>query len=83
MAEKVAHLKSIAALPIGVGFGIRDAESAARVSQTADAVIVGSALVRHIAESNDHPETIRDKVADELRAMREAMDAQQPAVAVS
>lgn len=83
VAEKVGHLKSIAALPIGVGFGIRDAESAARVSQAADAVIVGSALVRHIAESNDHPETIRDKVADELRAMRAAMDAQQPAAAVS
>lgn len=83
VAEKVNHLKSIAALPIGVGFGIRDAESAARISQAADAVIVGSALVRHIAESSDHPETIRDRVTEELRAMRQAMDAQQPAVAAS
>lgn len=83
VAEKVGHLKSIAALPIGVGFGIRDAESAARVSQAADAVIVGSALVRHIAESSDHPEVIRDRVTEELRAMRQAMDAQQPAVAAS
>ncbi|RRQ20843.1 tryptophan synthase subunit alpha [Thiohalobacter thiocyanaticus] len=83
VAEKVGHLKSIAALPIGVGFGIRDAESAARISQVADAVIVGSALVRHIAESTDHPETIKDKVAEELRAMRAAMDAKQPAAAVS
>lgn len=83
VAEKVGHLKSIAALPIGVGFGIRDAESAARVSRAADAVIVGSALVRHIAESTGHPEAIRDKVAGELRAMRAAMDATQPAAAVS
>lgn len=83
VAEKVNHLKSIAALPIGVGFGIRDAESAARISQAADAVIVGSALVRHIAESSDHPETLRDRVTGELRAMRAAMDAKQPAVAAS
>ena len=83
VAEKVGHLKSIAALPIGVGFGIRDAESAARVSRAADAVIVGSALVRHIAEASGHPEVIREKVAEELRAMRAAMDATQPAAAVS
>lgn len=83
VAEKVNHLKSMAALPIGVGFGIRDAESAARISQAADAVIVGSALVRHIAESSDHPETLRNRVTEELRAMRQAMDAKQPAVAAS
>lgn len=83
VSEKVQHLKASTALPIGVGFGIRDAESAAGVSRASDAVIVGSALVRHIAELAQEPEGINDKVASELRAMRAAMDAQSPAVAAS
>ena len=35
-------------LPIGVGFGIRDAESARRVAETADAVVIGSRIIQEI-----------------------------------
>ena len=35
-------------LPIGVGFGIRDAESARRVAQSADAVVIGSRIIQEI-----------------------------------
>jgi len=45
---KVAELKAQTALPIGVGFGIRDAKTVADMSAFADAVIVGSALVQAI-----------------------------------
>lgn len=83
VSEKVNHLKVNTALPIGVGFGIRDAESAAQISRAADAVIVGSALVRHIAELAGQPDAIAEEVAGELRAMRDAMDAESLAVAAS
>ena len=44
--EKVAEIREFIDLPIGVGFGISDGESAARVANCSDAVIVGSVLVK-------------------------------------
>lgn len=75
--DKVAELRRHTDLPIGVGFGIRDAESAARVASVADAVVVGSALVRLIEESSsaDHAAII-DSIAARLREMRTAIDKQ-------
>lgn len=48
VAEKIAVLKQYINLPIGVGFGIRDAESAKAVAKVADAIIIGSRLVQEV-----------------------------------
>lgn len=48
VAEKIATLKQHLDLPIGVGFGIRDADSAKAVAQVADAIIIGSRLVQEV-----------------------------------
>lgn len=48
IADKVTEIRRHTDLPIGVGFGIRDAETAAKIAQFSDAVIVGSALVQRI-----------------------------------
>ncbi|OQW94339.1 MAG: tryptophan synthase subunit alpha [Beggiatoa sp. IS2] len=48
IAKKVTEIRKHTDLPIGVGFGIRDAETAAKIAQFSDAVIVGSALVQRI-----------------------------------
>ncbi len=45
VCESVALIRAKTLLPIAVGFGIRDAESARAVATTADAVVVGSALI--------------------------------------
>ena len=74
VAEKVAHIKSFAALPVAVGFGIRDAASAAAVAETADAVIVGSVLVALVGEHGNDPDTLHRKLGETVRGMREAMD---------
>lgn len=54
-AEDVAHhisrIRSRTDLPLAVGFGIKDAESAATVARLADGVVVGSALIRAMAEA--------------------------------
>ncbi|OOG22330.1 tryptophan synthase subunit alpha [Thioalkalivibrio denitrificans] len=73
VGRKVAAIRSHTDLPVGVGFGIGDAESAARVSAVADAVIVGSALVRRIAEHENDPEAGRRAVSELLAGMRKAM----------
>lgn len=46
VAAQFPRLRAQLKLPIGVGFGIRDAASAKAVSQVADAVVIGSALVQ-------------------------------------
>ncbi|EIJ41953.1 tryptophan synthase, alpha subunit [Beggiatoa alba B18LD] len=46
--EKIQQIRQYTQLPIGVGFGIRDAETAGKIAKISDAVIVGSALVQQI-----------------------------------
>lgn len=72
----VDSLRAITSLPIGVGFGIRDAKTAAAVSKCADGVIVGSVLVNAIAENKDRQkEYIADALEAILLPMRNEMDA--------
>lgn len=51
VAKAVARLRKHTALPIGVGFGIRDGKRAAEIARAADAAVVGSALVERVAEA--------------------------------
>ncbi|HLG88874.1 MAG TPA: tryptophan synthase subunit alpha [Alphaproteobacteria bacterium] len=50
VAAAVARLKGATRLPIAVGFGIRDPAAAAAVARSADAAVVGSAIVDHVAK---------------------------------
>ncbi|MFZ1324765.1 MAG: tryptophan synthase subunit alpha [Candidatus Contendobacter sp.] len=74
VADKLAMIRTSTALPLGVGFGIKDAATAAAVASIADAVVVGSALVGKMAELATEPERIPQEVARLAAAMREAMD---------
>jgi tryptophan synthase alpha chain len=47
----IARIREKAKVPVGVGFGIRDGETAARIARFADAVVVGSRLVEEIERS--------------------------------
>ncbi len=72
---KVGEIRQHTDMPIGVGFGISNAESAAAVSKIADAVVVGSVLVKQIAANKDTPEKIVPALSITLSEMRKAMDA--------
>ncbi|NIR29508.1 MAG: tryptophan synthase subunit alpha [Gammaproteobacteria bacterium] len=74
VGERVAAIKAVTDLPVGVGFGIRDAESAARVATVSDAVVVGSALVQRIEALVERPDAIPVEVPAILGEMRAAMD---------
>jgi tryptophan synthase alpha chain len=52
VADRVASIRSQTNLPIGVGFGVRDAETAKAVASVADAVVVGSRMVQEVEKSN-------------------------------
>ena len=53
VSDKLAAVRAQTTLPIGVGFGIKNAETAAKVAKIADAVIVGSALVQLIEKTEE------------------------------
>jgi len=73
--SKVKRIKALTELPVGVGFGIRDGETAARVAAVSDAVVVGSALIIKMEASMNTPSRIPDEVAALISSMRTAMDA--------
>ncbi|WP_422412450.1 MULTISPECIES: tryptophan synthase subunit alpha [unclassified Endozoicomonas] len=72
--SRVAHIKGFTDLPVGVGFGIRDGESAAAIASVADGVVVGSLLVSELANYESQGEGAIDRVSGHLEAMRQAMD---------
>jgi tryptophan synthase alpha chain len=74
VAEKVGLIKSLIALPVGVGFGINTPETAASVARVADAVIVGSAIVSRIEALAATPERIPEVLAEFLTGLRQAID---------
>jgi tryptophan synthase alpha chain len=53
VAQKVQNIKEFTTLPIGVGFGVRNAKTAKEVSLISDAVVIGSRIVQEIEDSND------------------------------
>lgn len=75
VAKRVNHIKTFTDLPVGVGFGIRDAASAKRVAQVADAVVIGSRLVQEIIDAgSDAPARIQALLAG-IRAAMDGKDA--------
>ena len=73
LAEPVSELRSHTDLPLAVGFGIKDAQSAAAVAEVADGVVIGSALIERLAEARSESDACR-QVADFLAPIRAAMD---------
>jgi tryptophan synthase alpha chain len=72
VAQRVARIRAHTKLPVGVGFGIRDPETARRIASVADAVVIGSRLVNEI-ESAPAAE-VNARVTDFMRGIRDAMD---------
>lgn len=71
IADKIAEIRQYTKLPIGVGFGIRNAETAAQVAKISDAVIVGSALVKQIEAVPQ--DKLLEVVAQFVRELRQAI----------
>lgn len=72
--EKLKQIREITDMPVGVGFGIKDAETAANMAKMSDAVVVGSALVSRVEENVDDQQKITSEITAIISAMREAMD---------
>ena len=72
LGKLVAAVRADASVPAAVGFGVGTPDQAASVGAIADGVIIGSRLVRAVAEAGD-PASAAEAVAGFLREAREAM----------
>lgn len=70
--KRVAEIRNSTDLPIGVGFGVKDAETAREVSAIADAVVVGSRMVLAIEQSNEN--NLITNVQALMKELRTAID---------
>ncbi|MFV0283151.1 MAG: tryptophan synthase subunit alpha [Castellaniella sp.] len=79
VARHLADIRRHVSIPVGVGFGIRDVDSAARVAQHADAVVIGSKLIQIIEETSlrDGPRAAIDTAAQWLAEVRQAIESTQ------
>ncbi|HVY13122.1 MAG TPA: tryptophan synthase subunit alpha [Alphaproteobacteria bacterium] len=71
----IARIQKSSSLPVAVGFGIKDAPSAAAIARHADAVVVGSAIVQQIAEQLEKkipPRQIVEKVSAFIETLTRA-----------
>ncbi|WP_137718350.1 tryptophan synthase subunit alpha [Methylobacillus flagellatus] len=73
VAERVASIRTKTDLPIGVGFGVRDAATATAVAAVADAVVVGSRTVQMIEQSDEA--ALSQNLAGLIAELRQAIDA--------
>ena len=72
VSNKLIDLRSHISIPIGVGFGIHDSVTARAVSELADAVVVGSRIMKEIEESSR--EKILINVSEFVGSLRTAID---------
>jgi len=73
VSARIPKIRSATHLPIGVGFGIRDPESARAIAQSADAVVIGSRIIQEIESAGT--DRAVERIKELLRPIRAAMDA--------
>jgi tryptophan synthase alpha chain len=72
--KKLVEIRANTQLPIGVGFGVKNAETAKTIANLADGVVVGSAFISKIEQNLDNPEKAKTEIIELLTSMRKAMD---------
>ena len=73
VAERIPQIRQHARLPVGVGFGIRDAATACAIGGVADAVVIGSRIVQLLEEAPR--EQAVQYLTDFIAEIRQALDA--------
>ena len=71
--DQIERIKQVSNIPVAVGFGVNDAESAVAIARHADGIVIGSALVKSIDQCKDQ-EQISNAVAKFIKPIRTALD---------
>ncbi len=71
---KLKQIRANTRLPVAIGFGVKDAQTAKTVANLGDGVVIGSALISKIEANLDDTERAKNEIVELLVAMRQAMD---------
>jgi tryptophan synthase alpha chain len=74
VGDRVQQIRRFTSMPIGVGFGISDADSAVAVAQHANAVVIGSALIRVMEDAVKTGSDTLSAAAGFISGIRQALD---------
>jgi len=74
VAVKLKAIRTHTTLPVGVGFGIKDADTAASLAATADAIVVGSAIVSRVEALGEQPDALVEELRSFVAGLRDAID---------
>ena len=72
--QSIHEIRQHTRLPVGVGFGINSPETAVKIGEHADAIVIGSAIVRMMENYTGDQQVVIDAVSDFLRSVRDALD---------
>jgi len=72
--NKLLEIRANTKLPVAVGFGVKNAETAKTIANIADGVVVGSAFISKIEQNLDNPEKAKTEIIELIKSMRLAMD---------
>jgi tryptophan synthase alpha chain len=70
----VGRLRTLSRLPVLVGVGIKDGDTARRVAEVSDGVVIGAAVVDTFARLAANPADIPAALEAQLREIRNVMD---------
>ncbi|MCG3200310.1 MAG: Tryptophan synthase alpha chain [Gammaproteobacteria bacterium] len=74
VAEHIRQIRRHTRLPVGVGFGVKDADTATQLARVADAVVVGSALVSAIESTAGDEARMHAAARELIGSLRAGMD---------
>ena len=69
--NRVGEIKSLTDLPIGVGFGVRDSETAKNVAKFSDAIVIGSRIIQEIEASDES--NMLENISNILRSIKQVI----------
>jgi tryptophan synthase alpha chain len=69
--NRVGEIKSLTDLPIGVGFGVRDSETAKNVAKFSDAIVIGSRIIQEIEVSDES--NMLENISNILRSIKQVI----------
>lgn len=74
IGNRIAEIKKLTGLPVVVGFGISDPETARSLGRVSDGVVVGSALVNIIEKHGDNEEVLLKRVKEFVSSIKEGVN---------
>jgi tryptophan synthase alpha chain len=72
--NKLQQIRANTRLPVAIGFGVKDAQTAKAIANIGDGVVIGSALISKIEANLDDLEQAKNEIVELLASIRQALD---------